>query len=84
MAIRYMPAKEEPIIQKAPEERPAAPRVRQREDAPAPAGRACKPIPGPKKPVSLRLDPDVIEYFKSTGEGWQTRMNAALRKAAGL
>jgi uncharacterized protein (DUF4415 family) len=38
----------------------------------------------PKKPVSLRLDPDVLEHFKASGPGWQTRINDALRKAVGL
>lgn len=38
----------------------------------------------PKKAISLRLDQDVIERFKATGEGWQSRMNEALRKAVGL
>jgi uncharacterized protein (DUF4415 family) len=33
---------------------------------------------------TLRLDPDVLTFYKSTGTGWQTRMNDALRKAAGL
>jgi uncharacterized protein (DUF4415 family) len=37
-----------------------------------------------KQPVLLNIDPDVIERFKADGPGWQTRMNAALRKAAGL
>lgn len=37
----------------------------------------------PKVPVSLRLDADVLEKFKATGPGWQSRMNAALRKAVG-
>ena len=37
-----------------------------------------------KKSVTLRLDPDVLEIFRATGKGWQGRMNAALRKAAGL
>ena len=37
-----------------------------------------------KLPVMLRLDPDVVERFKADGEGWQTRMNDALRKAVGL
>lgn len=37
-----------------------------------------------KKLVSLRLDPDVIEHFRSRGPGWQARINATLRKAAGL
>ena len=38
----------------------------------------------PKKSTTLRLDPDVVAAFKSAGPGWQSRMNAALRKAAGL
>lgn len=38
----------------------------------------------PKQAVKLRLDPDVIAAFKAGGEGWQTRMNEALRKAVGL
>ncbi len=38
----------------------------------------------PKQPISLRLDRDVVEWFKSRGEGWQTRINNELRKVAGL
>jgi uncharacterized protein (DUF4415 family) len=38
----------------------------------------------PKKAVSLRLDADLIEWFKAGGEGWQTRINSELRKIAGL
>lgn len=37
-----------------------------------------------KKLVSLRLSPDVIERFKADGPGWQSRIDAALRKAVGL
>jgi uncharacterized protein (DUF4415 family) len=37
-----------------------------------------------KRQVTLRLDPDVLETFRATGPGWQSRINAALRKAAGL
>jgi uncharacterized protein (DUF4415 family) len=37
-----------------------------------------------KVSTTLRLDPDVLERFKSSGPGWQGRMNAALRRAAGL
>ena len=33
----------------------------------------------PKKMISLRVDPDVLDYFKSKGPGYQTRMNAVLR-----
>ena len=37
-----------------------------------------------KQRVSILLDTDVIAHFKSEGRGWQTRINAALRKVAGL
>ena len=33
-----------------------------------------------KEPVALRLDPDVLAAFRADGPGWQTRMNAVLRK----
>ena len=38
----------------------------------------------PKVAVSLRLDPEVVSRFKAEGPGWQTRINEALRQAAGL
>lgn len=38
----------------------------------------------PKRPISLRLDQDVLDWFKQSGPGWQTRINKALRKAAKL
>ena len=38
----------------------------------------------PKKQVTLRLDPDVVETFRATGKGWQSRINAELRKALGI
>ncbi len=34
-----------------------------------------------KKQVTLRLDKDVVERFRATGAGWQSRINDALRKA---
>ena len=30
--------------------------------------------------VSVRYSPEVVEYFKSTGEGWQSRMDGVLRQ----
>lgn len=45
------------------------------------AKRGRPPISNPKKPVSIRLDQDVIEKFKATGPGWQSKMNEALRAA---
>ena len=36
-----------------------------------------------KQLVSLRIDRDVIERFRESGPGWQSRINEALRKAVG-
>lgn len=41
-------------------------------------------LPNAKETVSLRIDRDVLEHFQEKGPGWQDRINAALRKAAGL
>lgn len=38
----------------------------------------------PKVSTTIRLSPEVVEYFKASGPGWQTRIDEALRKAAGL
>ena len=46
--------------------------------------RGRPPVEHPRKLVSLRLDQDVLEKFRSSGKGWQTRLNATLRKASGL
>lgn len=35
--------------------------------------------PLPKQAISIRLDQDVIDFFKGTGKGYQTRINAVLR-----
>jgi uncharacterized protein (DUF4415 family) len=35
-----------------------------------------------KQQITLRIDRDVLDKFRSTGEGWQRRINDALRKAA--
>ena len=36
-------------------------------------------VAGPKELVSLRIDSDVLNWFKATGAGYQTRINAVLR-----
>lgn len=41
--------------------------------------RAETVMPEPKVAISLRVDRDVIEWFKARGSGYQTRMNAVLR-----
>jgi uncharacterized protein (DUF4415 family) len=39
------------------------------------------PKANPKVSVTLRLDRDVVDRFKATGQGWQTRINAVLKKS---
>jgi uncharacterized protein (DUF4415 family) len=36
-------------------------------------------VPPKKAAISIRLDDDVIEFFRQTGPGYQTRINAVLR-----
>lgn len=43
--------------------------------------RGGRPAGSDKQSVSIRLDKDVVEKFKAGGPGWQTRINAALRRA---
>lgn len=40
--------------------------------------RGLKPVP-PKTSIALRVDADVLAWFKAQGAGYQTRMNAVLR-----
>jgi uncharacterized protein (DUF4415 family) len=47
-------------------------------------GRPALPPEERKRRVTLHLDPDVLERLKADGKGWQTRANAALRRALGL
>ncbi|HEY0220059.1 MAG TPA: BrnA antitoxin family protein [Afipia sp.] len=49
----------------------------------APVPKKPAAVPGVKEMVSLRIDQDVLEHFQEGGPGWQERINAALRKAAG-
>jgi uncharacterized protein (DUF4415 family) len=39
--------------------------------------------PNPKQLVSVRYSPEVLAYFKGTGEGWQARMDGVLREYIG-
>jgi len=46
--------------------------------------RGRPPLDDPKRAVNLRLDADVLAAYRKTGKGWQTRINADLRKARKL
>jgi uncharacterized protein (DUF4415 family) len=49
-----------------------------------PKSRALKrgrpPSLNPKISVTLRLDPDIVAYYRATGDGWQTKINDVLRR----
>ena len=36
-------------------------------------------LPAPKAVLNMRIDRDVLNYFRKTGRGYQTRINAVLR-----
>ena len=38
-----------------------------------------QPPPGPKQQVTLRIDSDILAWFKEMGKGYQTMINAVLR-----
>jgi len=39
------------------------------------------PLDNPKRAITIRLSPEVIDAFRATGKGWQPRMEAVLREA---
>ena len=41
--------------------------------------RGRPPAANPKEHLNIRLDADIVEAFRRTGSGWQTRLNNALR-----
>lgn len=49
-----------------------------------PINRGGRPRGSGKQQVTLRLDRDALDRLRAEGPGWQTRINAAVRKAAGL
>jgi len=41
--------------------------------------KAAERLPGAKKQITLRIDAEVLDFFKQTGKRYQSRMNAVLR-----
>lgn len=39
----------------------------------------ARPTTIPQLPVTIMFDADILEAFKATGDGWEARMNSALR-----
>ena len=46
---------------------------------PSCAAKSADPYRKPHIRTSIRLSPEVDRYFRATGKGWQTRMNAVLK-----
>jgi uncharacterized protein (DUF4415 family) len=49
---------------------------------PMPIPRGRPKAEQPKQSVTIRLDPEVVAYYKATGPGWQTRMRDVITKGA--
>ena len=62
-----------------PDAQPLSPR-QLKAMVPLPALRGRPKSPTAKKLVSVRYSPEVLEYFRATGEGWQSRMDGVLRQ----
>ncbi len=82
-AVRMPTAKEDRIITAAarsdPDAQPLTPK--QLKAMVPPHGLRGRPRSENKKLlVSVRYSPEVVAYFRSTGEGWQSRMDSVLRK----
>jgi uncharacterized protein (DUF4415 family) len=73
------------IVRRPSDARQAAEAAFKAATAPKPLEESPKvpSLPGVKETVSLRIDRDVLDFFQDGGPGWQDRINAALRKAAG-
>jgi len=46
-------------------------------DMPRPRGRP--PLERPKERITIRLDADIVEHFRTQGRGWQSQINETLR-----
>ncbi|MDZ4348901.1 MAG: BrnA antitoxin family protein [Xanthomonadaceae bacterium] len=62
-----------------PDAQPLTPK-QLKEMAPLKSLRGRPKSPNKKVLLSVRYSPEVVAYFKSTGAGWQSRMDSVLRK----
>lgn len=78
------PSQEELEALDALSDEEAARRVAADPDAPPPPDadwwRGAEVMAPRKQPVTLRLDPDVLAWFREQGPGYQARINAVLRR----
>jgi uncharacterized protein (DUF4415 family) len=81
--IRIPTAKEDKAITAAAKSDPDAPPLTPKQLKAMVPIRALRGRPKSattKQLVSVRYSPEVLAYFKSTGEGWQSRMDGVLRQ----
>ena len=77
------------VMPSAEEDAVIAAGIAQDTDTYEPSAQEMKAMRGPGRPlgsgtktqVTIRLDTAIVEKFKATGDGWQTRINALLRDA---
>ena len=67
---------------KAQEAAKTAPSVEAPVVGPKPVGRPKSSRP--KTIISIRLDAEIVDHYRATGAGWQSRINEDLKKAVGL
>jgi uncharacterized protein (DUF4415 family) len=83
VAVRMPSVKEDKLITAAanadPEAQPLKPK-QLNAMVPARALRGRPPSPNRKRLVSIRYSPEVLDYFRSTGEGWQARIDGVLKQ----
>ena len=76
------PAEDAAIAAAAMSDRDAMPFTDAEWEQVKPVLRRGRPLgSGTKTQITLRLDVDVVDKFKASGDGWQTRINAVLRDA---
>lgn len=80
-AMQRMTPEEDAAITAAAEADPDNPILTDEDFARMVPSRGRPRLDNPKVPVTLRVDADVLERFRSSGKGWQSRMNEALRRA---
>lgn len=83
VAIRMPTVHEDKVITAAatadPDAQPLTPK-QLKAMIPARVLRGRPPSANKKQLVSIRYSPEVLDYFKSTGEGWQSRMDGVLKQ----
>lgn len=62
-----------------PDARPLTPR-QLKAMVPVKSLRGRPPLANRKRLVSIRYSPEVLDYFRATGEGWQSRMDGVLKE----